>query len=135
MRGRQSGLRECSNYGTGSAEGQGILLGWRRSWRVISGKVWHSDADISAQADCAFSIFYYLIPVMLQQLLSITQAAERLRVRPTYVRELVTKGRLSFVHGEQLDAAEVDQLAKLMNKLRHEGLATLVQINSDENKP
>ena len=39
------------------------------------------------------------------------------------------------VHGEQLDAAEVDQLAKLMNKLRHEGLATLVQINSDENKP
>lgn len=72
---------------------------------------------------------------MLQQLLSITQTAERLRVRPAYVRELVAKGRLTFVHGEQLDAASVEQLAKLMNKLRHEGLATLVQITSDEQKP
>ena len=63
------------------------------------------------------------------------EAAERLRVRPTYVRELVAKGRLTFVHGEQLDAAEVEQLAKLMNKLRHEGLATLVQISGEETKP
>lgn len=72
---------------------------------------------------------------MLQQLLSITQAAERLRVRPSYVRELVTKGRLTFVHGEQLDAVAVEQLAKLMNKLRHEGLATLVQITEDQDNP
>lgn len=70
---------------------------------------------------------------MLQQLLSITQAAERLRVRPSYVRELVAKGRLTFVHGEQLNAAEVEQLAKLMDKLRHEGLATLVQISGENN--
>lgn len=68
---------------------------------------------------------------MLQQLLSITQTAKLLRVRPTYVRELVAKGRLRFVHGEQLDAGEVERLAQLMNKLRGEGLATLVQITAD----
>lgn len=71
--------------------------------------------------------------IMLQQLLSITQTAKRLRVRPTYVRELVAKGRLSFVHGEQLDAADVERLAQLMNKLRGEGLATLVQITANKN--
>lgn len=69
---------------------------------------------------------------MLQQLLSISQTAERLRVRPAYVRELVAKGRLQFIHGEQLDASEVESLAQLMNKLRGEGLAALVQI-TDEN--
>ena len=65
---------------------------------------------------------------MLQQLLSITQTAERLKVRPEYVRELVAKKRLSFIHGEQLDAAQVEKLAALMDKLRHQGIATLVQI-------
>ncbi len=65
---------------------------------------------------------------MLQQLLSITQTAERLRVRPDYVRQLVAKGRLTFIHGEHLDAAEVEQLAKLMSRLRGEGLAALVEI-------
>jgi hypothetical protein len=68
---------------------------------------------------------------MLQQLLSISQTAERLRVRPSYVRELVTKGRLQFVHGEQLEAREVERLAQLMDKLRGEGLATLVQISGE----
>jgi len=66
--------------------------------------------------------------IMLQQLLSITQTAERLRVRPDYVRELVKKKRLTFIHGEQLDAAQVEKLAKLMDKLRNNGIATLVQI-------
>lgn len=65
---------------------------------------------------------------MLQQLLSITQTAERLRVRPDYVRELVSKQRLTFIHGEQLDALQVEKLAKLMDKLRNNGIATLVQI-------
>ena len=55
---------------------------------------------------------------MLRQLLSITQTAERLRVRPEYVRELVAKKRLEFIHGEQLDAAQVERLALLMEKLR-----------------
>lgn len=68
---------------------------------------------------------------MLQQLLSITQAAQRLRVRPDYIRELVRKKRLSFTHGEQLDAAQVEKLAKLMDKLRANGIATLVQIVED----
>ena len=72
---------------------------------------------------------------MLQQLLSITQTAERLKVRPDYVRELVKKQRLSFIHGEQLDAAQVEKLAKLMDKLRHNGIATLVQIVEDGGEP
>lgn len=67
---------------------------------------------------------------MLRQLLSITQTAERLRVRPEYVRELVAKKRLSFIHGEQLDAAQVEQLAMLMDKLRKNGIATLVEITA-----
>ncbi len=67
---------------------------------------------------------------MLRQLLSITQTAERLRVRPEYVRELVAKKRLSFTHGEQLDAAQVEQLARLMEKLRKNGIATLVEITA-----
>jgi cell division FtsZ-interacting protein ZapD len=66
--------------------------------------------------------------VMLQQLLSVTQAAERLRVRPEYVQELVKKQRLTFIQGEQLDADQVEKLATLMDKLRNNGIATLVQI-------
>jgi hypothetical protein len=65
---------------------------------------------------------------MLQQLLSVTQTAERLRVRPEYVHELVNKKRLTFIYGEQLDAVQVEKLAKLMDKLRNNGIATLVQI-------
>jgi len=71
---------------------------------------------------------------MLRQLLSITQTAERLRVRPEYVRELVAKQRLSFIHGEQLDAAQVEQLARLMEKLRSNGIATLVEITAQGDK-
>ena len=73
--------------------------------------------------------------IMLQQLLSITQTAERLKVRADYVRELVKKQRLTFIHGEQLDAAQVEKLAKLMDKLRHNGIATLVQIVEDGGEP
>lgn len=69
---------------------------------------------------------------MLHQLLSITQTAERLRVRPEYVRQLVAKKRLSFIHGEQLDAAQVEQLARLMEKLRKNGIATLVEITAQD---
>ena len=72
---------------------------------------------------------------MLQQLFSIAQAAERLRVRPEYVRELVAKQRLSFIHGEQLDAAEVEKLARLMDKLRQGGIAALVDISAQGGSP
>lgn len=67
---------------------------------------------------------------MLHQLLSITQTAERLRVRPDYVRQLVAKKRLTFIHGEQFDAAQVEQLARLMEKLRSNGIATMVEITA-----
>lgn len=70
---------------------------------------------------------------MLRQLLSVTQTAERLRVRPDYIHELVAKGRLSFTHGQQLDATEVEKLALLMEKLRKNGIATLVEITAQEN--
>ena len=72
---------------------------------------------------------------MLRQLLSITQTAERLRVRPDYVRQLVAKNRLEFIHGEQLDAAQVEQLAQLMEKLRNNGIAALVEITAQEHPP
>lgn len=65
---------------------------------------------------------------MQSSLLTIAQAAERLRVRPDYVYELVKKQRLSLLNGEQLDAAQVEKLAALMDKLRNNGIATLVQI-------
>lgn len=68
---------------------------------------------------------------MLTQLLSIQQTAERLKVREEYVYELVKKNRLNFIHGEQLDAVQVERLAKLMDNLRHQGIATLVQIIND----
>lgn len=67
---------------------------------------------------------------MLRQLLSITQTAERLRVRPEYVRQLVAKKRLTFIQGEQLDAAEVERLKILIDKLRQQGIATLVEITA-----
>lgn len=67
---------------------------------------------------------------MLRRLLSVTQTAERLRVRPEYVHELVAKGRLSFSHGEQLDATDVERLALLMDKLRKKGIAALVDITA-----
>ena len=65
---------------------------------------------------------------MPQRLLTIAQTAERLKVRPDYVRELVRKRRLTFVEGEQLAADQVDALAELMNKLRGQGIAAMVQI-------
>ncbi len=67
---------------------------------------------------------------MLRQLLSITQTAECLQVRPEYVRQLVAKKRLTFIQNEQLDAVEVERLKVLLGKLRQQGIATLVEIAS-----
>jgi hypothetical protein len=69
---------------------------------------------------------------MLNPFLTIAQTAERLRVRPAYVRELVAKGRLNMTQDENFDATEVERLAQLMDKLRGEGLAALVQITDDK---
>lgn len=67
---------------------------------------------------------------MTDTLISLEDAANRLRVRPAYVRELVNKGRLHLTHDQQLVATEVDKLAQLLNKLRSEGIATLVDITA-----
>lgn len=67
---------------------------------------------------------------MTDTLISLEEAASRLQVRPAYVKELVKKGRLSFADGQQLVAVDVDKLAELMNKLRNQGIATLVDITA-----
>lgn len=67
---------------------------------------------------------------MSESLISLEEAAIRLRVRPAYVVELVKKGRLRFADNRQLVASEVDKLAELMNKLRNQGIATLVDITA-----
>ena len=59
---------------------------------------------------------------------------DAVRVRPEYVRQLVAKKRLDFIHGEQLDAAQVERLAQLMEKLRSNGIATLVEITAQEHQ-
>lgn len=69
---------------------------------------------------------------MTDTLISLEEAAGRLQVRPAYVKELVKKGRLSFVDDQQLVAADVDKLAELMNKLRNQGIATLVDITAQD---
>lgn len=67
---------------------------------------------------------------MSESLISLEEAAIRLRVRPAYVDELVKKGRLRFADNRQLVASEVDKLAELMSKLRNQGIATLVDITA-----
>ncbi|MES2672991.1 MAG: hypothetical protein V4660_02065 [Pseudomonadota bacterium] len=66
--------------------------------------------------------------------LSLQQTAERLNVRPKTVKEFVAKQRLHYVDGELFDAAEVEKLALLMDKLRTNGIATLVEISGKENQ-
>jgi len=66
--------------------------------------------------------------------ISIEEAARHLRVRPAYVHDLVKKGRLTFADGQQLSATEVEKLGLLMDKLRTQGLATLVDITA-QNAP
>ena len=72
---------------------------------------------------------------MQQQLLTLNQTAERLRVRPAFVRELALKQRLSFTSDQRLEASQVEKLALLMDKLRHRGLASLVDIVAEGQDP
>ena len=64
---------------------------------------------------------------MSQELLSVSQAGKRLGVSEKYVHVLVTKQGL-VLQGNQFIAQDVDKLAQLMNKLRQNGIATLVDI-------
>lgn len=66
----------------------------------------------------------------MSQTLTLPQAAQRLKVRPKTIYEFVAKKRLSFVGEDLLDANEVEKLATLMDKLRINGIATLVDISS-----
>lgn len=66
--------------------------------------------------------------------LSLQQAAQRLNVRTQTVKDFVEKKRLHYVDGELFDAAEVEKLALLMDKLRTNGIATLVEISGKENQ-
>lgn len=68
----------------------------------------------------------------MSQTLTLQQAAERLKVRPKTIREFVAKKRLSFVGEGLLDTSEVEKLALLMDKLRADGIATLVNISSKD---
>lgn len=70
----------------------------------------------------------------MTQTLTLQQAAQRLNVRPKTIHEFVAKKRLSFVGDELLDADEVEKLALLMDKLRTNGIATLVEISSENTK-
>lgn len=72
---------------------------------------------------------------MSNTLISPEEAARRLRVRPGYIQELADKGRLTFTADGQLELAEVDRLATLMDKLRQQGIATLVNITARDNNP
>lgn len=66
----------------------------------------------------------------MSQTLTLQQAAQRLKVRPKTIHEFVAKKRLHFIGEELLDADEVEKLALLMDKLRTDGIATLVNISS-----
>lgn len=68
----------------------------------------------------------------MSQTLSLQQAAQRLKVRPKTIHEFVAKKRLRFVGEELLDANEVEKLALLMDKLRTDGIATLVKISGKD---
>ena len=70
----------------------------------------------------------------MSQTLSLQQAAQRLNVRPKTIHEFVAKKRLNFVGEELLDANEVEKLALLMDKLRTDGIATLVNISAKDAK-
>jgi hypothetical protein len=61
--------------------------------------------------------------------LSLEEAAQRLNLRPQTIQNFVAKKRLHFVGVNRLDAHEVEKLALLMDKLRTNGIATLVNIS------
>lgn len=64
--------------------------------------------------------------------LNLHQAAQRLNVRPQTIRDFVAKSRLHYVDTDLFDAEEVEKLALLMDKLRTNGLATLVEISGQK---
>ena len=64
----------------------------------------------------------------MSELISIEQAARRLGVSRQFVLTMVGKGRLSPVGVDQLAVAEVDALKTLVDKLKADGIAAMVNI-------
>lgn len=70
----------------------------------------------------------------MKQTLNLQEAAQRLNVRLQTIHEFVAKKRLHYVEADLFDAEEVEKLALLMDKLRTNGIATLVEISEQKNK-
>lgn len=64
--------------------------------------------------------------------ISIETAAERLGVRPDFVRRMIDKGRLVPDEQGELDAADVEAFGALLERLRGGGVATVIGAIGDE---
>lgn len=64
--------------------------------------------------------------------ISIETAAERLHVRPDFVRRMIEKGRLAPDEQGQLDAVDVEAFGALLERLRGGGVATVIGAIGDE---
>lgn len=76
----------------------------------------------------------------MKEYIGIEEAAQRLAVRPEFVRQMIAKGRLNVredsAHGEsRLEAAEVAELGRLMERLRGTGIAAMVNAAGDDGNP
>lgn len=64
--------------------------------------------------------------------ISIETAADRLGVRPDFVRQMIGKGRLTPDEQGQLDAGEVASFGALLERLRGGGVATVIGAIGEE---
>ena len=60
------------------------------------------------------------------------EAAERLGQSPAFVERMIAKGRLHADGQDRLSVQEVEQLAELLGRLRHSGVATVLGAIEDE---
>lgn len=67
--------------------------------------------------------------------ISIETAAQRLGVRPDFVRRMIDKGRLAPDDKGRLDADQVKEFGALLERLRAAGVATVIGAIDDELGP
>lgn len=60
--------------------------------------------------------------------LSLTETCQRLSASEDFVATMVQKQRLTPLPGYRFDAAEVESLAELLQRLRTGGIATMVDV-------
>jgi hypothetical protein len=71
----------------------------------------------------------------VEEYIRIEEAARRLSVSPEFVRQMIVKGRLD-THGEDLLAAgQVAELGRLMERLRGQGIAAMVNAAGEDKNP